>query len=184
MANDRPIHWDRAKNPATALAITVATALGAGLSPIAPGTAGSLIAIPLCWYSMGWPVEIRVAMWALLAVIGIWSAKVMDQTMNTGDHQSIVIDEVVGMGITSWTVSQSANPAIAMIAAFAIFRLFDVTKPPPVRQIDRWSKKKASQSRSGGAGAWWGGFGVMADDVLAAFQGLVVMILLQKSGMF
>ena len=52
-----------------------------------------------------------------------------------------------------------------------LFRIFDMIKPPPVRQVDTWSKKQSSP--------WWGGFGVIADDIVAAIQALSIILLLQ-----
>ena len=76
------------------------------------------------------------------------------------------------MGITAWTVT--SNSWIQWVAAFILFRTFDVWKPYPIRILDRWSKTAAGLS----------GFGVMADDVLAGVYGLVVMIILQHFGIF
>lgn len=158
------------------IALLLGTALGAGYFPKAPGTAGSLVAIPLAWWSLSWSDPARLGFWAALFLIGVWAAREIDLLTGQGDSQIIVLDEVVGMGITSWI----ASPAVAdWIAVFILFRFFDMLKIPPVRQLDRWSKKMATRD-SGGASSWWGGFGVMADDVLAGFQGLLVMILLKK----
>ena len=95
--------------------------------------------------------------------------------MGTGDNQNIVIDEVIGLGITAWT---SGHEWKTLLAAFFAFRFFDVLKPFPVRLVDRWSKKKAEEKGSALA-PWWGGFGVIADDILAGFQGLVVILIFQ-----
>ncbi len=173
--NRRALHWDRAKNPKTLAAIIVSTACGAGLFPLAPGTMGTLFAVPLAFYTAEYPAVFRFFMWLGLLILGTWSAKVMDETMGSKDNQNIVIDEVVGYGITAWTAGTSG---ISLAVAFLLFRFFDVLKPPPVRQMDEWSKIKAGQN-SGAASRWWGGFGVMADDVLAGFQGLIVMLILQ-----
>jgi phosphatidylglycerophosphatase A len=169
------IRWERVRDFRSVSATVVATALGAGLVPRAPGTMGTLIAVPLAIWSAGWSVPARLALWVGLLALGTWGAKVYDEIMETGDNQCIVIDEVVGLGITAWLLAPGAG-ALAWFAAFFLFRFFDILKPPPVRQMDRWSKKKALESS--GLGKWWGGFGVMADDVLAGFQGLIVMAIL------
>jgi phosphatidylglycerophosphatase A len=88
--------------------------------------------------------------------------------MGTGDNQNIVIDEVIGLGITAWTAGRDLK---TLFAAFVLFRFFDVIKPPPVRQVDLWSKRQASP--------WAGGFGVIADDIVAGFQALAVILVLQ-----
>lgn len=164
----RKIVWKNVKGPKEIAALLIGTAFGAGLFPIAPGTMGTLVGIPIAYYSQNWPWVTRLLVWGGLTAIGTWSAKVFDQTMQTNDNQNIVIDEVVGMGITAWTVG---NEPIQWIVAFLLFRFFDVIKPPPVRQVDRWSKLQSSP--------WWGGFGVIADDIVAGFQALAVILLLQ-----
>ena len=163
----RFIRWDAVKGPKAFIAVTVGTACGSGLVPFAPGTMGTLFGLPFVFYSAGWEWPYRVGLWLALLAIGTWAAKVFDETMGSSDNQCIVIDEVVGIGITAWTAGTDPK---ALAASFVLFRFFDIFKFPPVRQLDRWSK---TQSR------WLGGFGVMADDVLAGFQGLAVILLLQ-----
>lgn len=180
----RTIHWDRLKGTRAYTAIAVATAGGAGLLPKAPGTFGALVGVPIAYFTNGAPVEARVALWTFLLVIGTWSSKVFDEIMNSKDNQNIVIDEVVGLGITAWT---AGTHPLTLLASFIAFRFFDIVKPFPVRQVDTWSHKKASSKNPANtpgsqAPLWWGGFGVMADDVLAGFQGLLVILLLQHYG--
>lgn len=172
--NRRVIRWENVQGPRAIAAVAIGTALGAGLVPFAPGTAGTLVAMPLAYFSNTWPCAIRVLLWLGLTVIGTWAAKVFDETMHTSDNQNIVIDEVVGLGITAWTAGQ--NPS-TLIAAFVLFRFFDILKPWPVRLIDSWSKKKASAGTP--RSQWYGGFGVMADDIAAGFQGLICILILQ-----
>jgi phosphatidylglycerophosphatase A len=164
----RKIVWKKVRGFKASFALLVATALGAGLFPIAPGTMGTLIALPLAYATRDWSWPIRVMLWVALTALGTWSAKVFDETMGTNDNQNIVIDEVIGLGITAWT---AGNDLKTWIAAFFFFRVFDILKPPPVRGVDQWSKKQASP--------WWGGFGVIADDMIAGFEGLGVILLLQ-----
>lgn len=180
MAARNIIHWERIKTYPDALAVVVGTALGAGLFPKAPGTMGTLIAVPLAIATRDFPIPARLALWISLTIAGTWAAKHMDRMMGTGDNQCIVIDEVVGLGITSWTISAGKGPE--WIAAFLLFRFFDIVKIFPVRFVDRWSKKKAQEDSH--LARWWGGFGVMADDLLAGVQGLVVMIILQRFHVF
>jgi phosphatidylglycerophosphatase A len=176
--NDRRvIRWENVRGPRAVLALILGTALGAGLVPFAPGTAGTLMAMPLAYFTVNWHWAARVALWLGLTVAGTWAAKVFDETMHTSDNQNIVIDEVVGLGITAWTAGQ--NPS-TLIAAFVLFRFFDIVKPWPVRLIDRWSKRKASEGTP--RAHWYGGFGVMADDIAAGFQGLACVLILQALG--
>jgi phosphatidylglycerophosphatase A len=169
MSLQNRIQFSKIKDFKTALAAVIATAMGAGLVPLAPGTMGTLFAVPLAYSTRDLTFEIRILFWLLVTLIGTWSAKVFDQTMGTADNQSIVIDEVIGLGISTWT---AANSPKAWVIAFLLFRFFDVLKPFPVRQIDRWSKKQPS--------AWWKGFGVIADDIVAGFQALACVYLWQK----
>lgn len=159
--------WDRIRGPKEACAAVIATGFGAGLSPVAPGTAGTLVGVPIVWLTADLPVPFRLALWLFLFLAGVWAAKEFDDNMESHDNQNIVMDEVVGYGITAWTAGTDIQ---TLLAAFFVFRVLDILKVPPVRQIDQWSKRGS---------AWMGGFGVMADDALAGFQGLLIMILLQ-----
>ena len=164
------IQWKKVKDARTTTAVLCATALGAGLVPYAPGTMGTLFAVPLAYLSNGWSTVIRIILWVGLTFIGTWAAKVIDEKMGSSDNQSIVIDEVVGYGISAWTAGTQFQ---TLLAAFVLFRIFDVIKIAPVRQIDLWSKRQSKKSK------WLGGFGVIADDILAGFQALAVILLLQ-----
>jgi phosphatidylglycerophosphatase A len=165
----RQIFWNRLKTAKDRLAFGIATAGGAGLFPVAPGTAGTAVAVPLAYWVNGWTGELpRLLFWIAVFGVGTWAAMRMDQLMETADNQNIVIDEVVGLGIAAWVAGQSGK---ALGVAFLLFRIFDVLKIPPVRQLDTWSKNQSSP--------WAQGFGVIADDVLAGFQALGVFFLLQ-----
>ena len=170
----RVIRWENVRGFRGKLAFWIGTGGGAGLIRFAPGTCGTLVGVPFHYWSAGWGVGPRLFLWGLLFVVGVWAAKIIDEQMGSGDHQSIVIDEVVGYGVTAWT---SGLDPLSMTASFIIFRVFDVVKPPPVRQLDSWSKKKAKES-----GGFWGGFGVMADDLVAALLALGLIFLLQVQG--
>lgn len=167
----RKIVWKKIRGVEPALAFWVATASGAGLFPVAPGTMGTLVGLPLAFLVNDWSWPLRITFWIGLTLVGTWSARRMDQMMGTQDNQNIVIDEVIGMGVTAWTAGQGIE---TWIAAFLLFRLFDVVKLPPVRQIDQWSKKQSNP--------YWDGFGVIADDIVAGFQGLGVILILQILG--
>jgi phosphatidylglycerophosphatase A len=136
----------------------IATALGAGLSPKAPGTAGSLVALLPWWLLLrGLPVGWYLVVLATGFVLGVWACGVSDRRLGMHDQGALVWDEVIGVWITLL-----AAPAAWwwMVVGFILFRLFDIWKPWPVRWADR---------RIGG------GLGVMLDDVLAAGYALVVM---------
>jgi phosphatidylglycerophosphatase A len=180
----RRIPWENVRTPYDFLALIISTFFGAGLAPFAPGTFGTLAAVPIAFLTAHWEWGWRLAFWALLFLAGVWGAQRFDHLCETQDNQNIVIDEVVGLAVTAWP---AATDFKSFLAAFVLFRLFDILKPPPVRHIDRWShRREQSLERIAGAIAspkrssnYWGGFGVMADDLAAGLQGLLVMLLLQ-----
>ena len=131
---------------------------GAGLSPYAPGTAGTLAAFPLFWILAYFfdPLALLVLV-AVMFLIGIWACGVTGRALGNHDHDGMVWDE-----ITAFTLVLLFTPPIVMWQAFAflLFRLFDIIKPPPIGYYDRKLR---------------GGFGVMFDDLLAAFLTLLCL---------
>jgi phosphatidylglycerophosphatase A len=176
----RALHWEKIRGPRAYAAFLVSTWFGSGLLPKAPGTWGTLFAIPVAWALSTAEAgdAARLALWASLFLIGTWAAGVFDETMGTADNQNVVVDEVVGYGITAWTIGTDW-PSI--LAAFVLFRFFDMVKPWPIRLVDRWSHRR-SKGGDAKARARWTGFGVMADDVLAGVFGLACVVALQKTG--
>ena len=141
-----------------------------GLLKPAPGTWGSLAAVPLAWglHAIG-SFPLLIAATVLVSLLGIWT---IGQALGTGheDPPEIVIDEVAGQWIALWPVSIGATHAGAgfwdlypgVIAAFLAFRLFDIWKPGPIGWADRRG----------------GGLGVMLDDLIAGvFAALTVGLL-------
>lgn len=149
------------KNPRPNLAhpgVLLATWFGAGYLPKAPGTWGSLGALPFAWLiaDHGGPWALAIAA-IVIFFLGLWASK--DFMTRTGAHDpgAIVIDEVAGQ----WIVLLAAPlDPVAYAVAFGLFRLFDVLKPWPISWADRSI-----------GGAW----GVMVDDVLAGLCGLAVL---------
>ena len=139
-------------------AILLGTWFGAGLVPGAPGTMGSLAALPFAWVihqAFGWSALAAAAV-ALFAA-GVWSAGVIVRTGGAEDPSAIVVDEVVGQ----WLVLLAVQPDLVLYAAgFVLFRIFDIWKPWPVSWADANIK---------------GGLGVMVDDVLAAAYAAAVL---------
>ena len=136
---------------------------GAGLVPVAPGTFGTLVAFPLHWILATYLSEpFHAITIGCLFAIGVWASGVTGRAMGISDHSSMVCDEVVAMLIILFFVPVGL---LSWSAAFLIFRVFDVLKPPPIRQVDQRVK---------------GGFGVMLDDILAAFYALLVLAILQR----
>jgi phosphatidylglycerophosphatase A len=130
---------------------------GSGLSPFAPGTCGTLVAIPLyllltqlsLWYYL---VAVAVAF-----AIGVYLCGYTSKALGEHDHGGIVWDEFVGFWITMIAVPATWQ---WILAGFVLFRLFDIVKPWPVKIADEKMK---------------GGFGIMFDDVLAALYALIIL---------
>jgi phosphatidylglycerophosphatase A len=132
------------------LAVALATGGHTGWFPVAPGTVGSAVGVGLWWglRAAGAGVAAEFAVVAALFVAGAWAAAETERALGITDPGPVVIDEVMGMCVTligaplSWP---------AAIAGFALFRLFDIVKPPPARRLERLH----------------GGWGIMADDLAA-----------------
>lgn len=137
-----------------------ALGFGTGLVPVAPGTFGTLVAFPIA-FALWRHVDnvIFAAVVAFLGLLGVWAAQVTGQSLDVPDHGSIVCDEFVAFLVVLLYTGPDAR---AMIVGFVLFRLFDVVKPPPIRALDR---------------RWKNGWGVMADDLLAAVYTLLVLAL-------
>lgn len=155
------------------LAFLIATGLGSGLFPKMPGSMGSLVGLAFCYWSVKWPVTTRLFFWLIVFISGIWAAKCFDEHYKTHDDKRIVIDEVLGMAIVTATATDRWN-ALAWITALFIFRYFDIIKPYPIGKVDAWSKKQTSP--------WVQGFGVIADDLVAAVMSLLIVVVIQALG--
>ena len=137
----------------------IAFGFGSGLSPFAPGTAGTLAAFPL--YSLILMLSLNsAAYFALLLalfLIGTWAAQVTGRALGVADFGGIVWDEIVAfLAILYFT----PPTVVWFAAAFFIFRIFDVWKPFPIRYFDTYIKN---------------GFGVMFDDALAAVYSVLLI---------
>jgi phosphatidylglycerophosphatase A len=139
----------------------LAFGFGAGLMPKAPGTWGTLVALPIFWLAnTGGNLAVFMAA-AIFFVVGIWAAGVAGRALGVADHGGIVIDEIAAFLL----VLAFTPPTFAWwLTAFALFRAFDIFKPWPIRWADRNIK---------------GGFGVMFDDVLAAGLSIAGIFLLR-----
>ena len=123
---------------------------GSGLSPFAPGTAGTLVAMPLYWLMSSLALPLYLGIVALMFGIGIYLCGRTTERLGSHDHSAIVWDEVVGYLLTMTMVPVDWRWAVL---GFFLFRLFDVWKPWPVRIMDRRIA---------------GGLGIMLDDIGAA----------------
>lgn len=142
-----------------------ALGFGSGLSPVAPGTVGTLAAIP-CWLLIGtldWPLQFAVVVLAFF--IGVAFCAVTSRNLGVHDHGGIVWDEFVGLWIA---LLFAPGSGLALLAGFVLFRLFDIIKPWPIR----WLDKKVH-----------GGLGIMIDDVVAGLFAGIGLYLLQMYGL-
>ena len=142
----------------------IALGFGAGLAPVAPGTFGTLVALPIAaalWTYSG-DAGFLTAIGVLFA-IGVWASAVTGRDLGVPDHGAIVWDEVVAFLLVLFFVG---GDDVRVAFAFLLFRLFDILKPPPIRQVDAALKN---------------GFGVMADDIFAAGYTLLVFALWQRA---
>lgn len=129
----------------------LAFGFGAGLAPRAPGTAGSLVALLPAWASFALPLPWRIAVVAAVIGLGIWVCGESARRLGRHDHPQIVFDEVAGILLT--TLAVPAPSFFWLALAFVFFRVFDIWKPWPIRDLDH--------SVPGGAG-------IMLDDLMAA----------------
>lgn len=145
----------------TKLAWVFATWFGCGLSPVAPGTAGSLAAILIAW-----PLSLAgfgrlhfLALSLLLLYPAIRAAGIVEKQSGRKDPGIVVIDEVLGQWMT--LAGAMRFDSLTFVVAFALFRLFDIWKPPPVRSMERIP----------------GGAGIVLDDMMAGVYGALVLFL-------
>jgi phosphatidylglycerophosphatase A len=132
----------------------IATGLGAGYSPIAPGTAGSILALAMAFFVFGGNTLYILAAAIILFGTGTISASFIERARQTKDPQFIVADEMVGMWISLILVKLSWW---AYLIAFVFFRFFDIVKPFPVNTTQNLH----------------GGLGIMLDDIVAGLYALV-----------
>jgi phosphatidylglycerophosphatase A len=137
------------------IAVGIATVGGAGFSPFAPGTVASALTLLVLWL-VPFSRAGLVAFFVAVTVVGTWAAERAERLLGSKDPGAIVIDEVAGM-----TLSVLAFPLTGpvLLAAFVLFRLFDVVKPPPAHASQRLR----------------GGIGVMIDDLIAGVYALGVL---------
>jgi phosphatidylglycerophosphatase A len=142
----------------------VATAGYAGFSPVAPGTCGTLVAVPIAWLlTRSGSIAFAVGL-VVITVVGTWASEVFCRATGVDDDQRIVIDEVAGYLLTIAFVPRGW---VNIILGVIVFRLFDIWKPGPIRLVDQKVH---------------GGVGVMADDLAAGVVGALVMVALHYLG--
>ena len=141
----------------------IAFGFGSGLAPIAPGTFGSLVGIPLALWllpaygDIGYGIIVAIAF-----VLGCFACQITGRRLGVADYGGIVWDEVVAMMLVLWLVPLTP---LWIGLAFLLFRFFDIVKLPPARYFDQH---------------WKHGLGVMMDDIAAAAHTLIALALLKR----
>ena len=142
------------------LFMAIATGLGLGYLPKAPGTWGTLLALPIHYLIVQLPLQSYIAAIAIIIIIAILSAGAAEKIVDKPDPGFVVIDEVAGMLIAMIALPDSP---IAWVLAFLLFRLFDILKPFPVNFFDQ---------------RFHGGLGIVLDDLMAGIYALASLQLL------
>ena len=139
----------------------IATCLGSGFFPVAPGTVGSVVGVVIFWFLPVRP-DLQLFLIVLFFLLGAWSAGKVER--EKGEDPGLVnVDELVGQWITLLLIAHRWQ---LYLAGFFLFRLFDIWKPFPVRQMEKVR----------------GGWGIMLDDVVAGVYGLLILQLIAQTG--
>lgn len=134
----------------------LAFGLGTGLSPKAPGTVGTLLALPLFWWMADWSLAMFLLTIIGMTAIGVYLCGETARALHRHDHPGIVWDEIVGYLIAMIPLSDDWQ---AMLLGFVLFRFFDIVKPWPIGLVDKGVK---------------GGLGIMLDDIIAGAMAAIV----------
>ncbi len=137
----------------------LAFGFGTGLAPVAPGTFGSLPGVLLAWFTLNMGIYVQIGVAVGLFLTGIWICGESARRIGVHDHGGIVWDEICGMYIT---LLLAPATVLGFALGFGLFRLFDIVKPSPIRELDH---------RLGG------GLGIMLDDLVAALYALILLAL-------
>jgi phosphatidylglycerophosphatase A len=140
--------------------LLLATGLGVGYSPVAPGTLGTLIAIPVYYFLSNILSPIYEITLVGFFFLSVWTSENAERLYGKKDDQKIVIDEIMGFLITMLWVPRTL---LFVIIAFFLFRFFDILKPFPIHRLEKGFK---------------GGFGVVLDDVVAGIYGNIILHLI------
>ncbi|UXZ53295.1 phosphatidylglycerophosphatase A [Halomonas sp. 7T] len=139
----------------------LATGFGLGLAPVAPGTFGSLIGLPLAWWLLGRPVGQQAAIITLMVMAAVPVCHVAAWHYDGLDHGSIVADEYVAFPLVVLGLKAARHPLVLALA-FGVYRFFDALKPPPIHLAEYVT----------------GGLGIVLDDVIAALVSWLVVALM------
>ncbi len=135
----------------------LAFGFGSGLSPKAPGTMGTLVALPLVWLMMHLSLMSYLCLIVMFSAFGIWLCGESAKRLHAHDHPGIVFDEFVGMAITMIGMPLKFS---WLVLGFVAFRCLDIGKPWPIREADRRLS---------------GGLGIMLDDMIAGMVACLVL---------
>jgi phosphatidylglycerophosphatase A len=142
--------------------LVLATGFGVGYSPVAPGTLGTLLAIPVYYFLSNIPSPIYEITLIGFFFLSVWISENAEIFFGKKDDQRIVIDEMMGFLITMLWVPKTI---LFVTIGFFLFRLFDILKPFPIRRLERGLK---------------GGFGVVLDDVIAGVYANIILHLVGR----
>lgn len=153
------------KNPTAKTVFTspthfLAFGFGSGLSPIAPGTMGTIAVIPIYLFMQNLNLLPYIILTAIISIVGIWICGASSKMLGVHDHGGIVWDEFAG-----YLITMIAAPSgwLWVIIGFVLFRIFDIWKPWPIHVVDKHVS---------------GGFGIMLDDIIAGiFAGIVLQLI-------
>ena len=137
----------------------LAFGFGTGLAPFAPGTFGSIPGLILFWLTLDFGLYVQLSIAIAMALVGIWICGESARRIGVHDHGGIVWDEIVGMYVTLFLAPVSI---VGFVLAFALFRIMDIVKPWPIRDLDH---------------SMQGGLGIMLDDLLAAVYAALLLAL-------
>ena len=154
---NRKIYFRELKDPV----VFIAMGLGSGLSPKAPGTAGTLMTVPLVYFLQQQSMMIYALAIIFVLVTGSWVCGYAAEKLQVHDHSGIVYDEVAGFLIT---MILAPSGWYWMLSGFVLFRFFDAVKPWPISWVDKNIH---------------GGFGIMLDDVIAGVISLCCLLLIE-----
>ncbi len=139
---------------------SIATGFGSGYSPLAPGTAGSILALLIAYFAGGrWPILLILI--AVFFLLGVVSSTFVEKDSQKEDPAIVVVDEMVGMWISLFFMPFSLK---IYVIAFVLFRVFDILKPFPIDHSQKFS----------------GGWGIMIDDVIAGIYALALVFLASR----
>jgi phosphatidylglycerophosphatase A len=137
----------------------LAFGLGLGLSPVAPGTVGTLLGIVIAWLTLDLGLNVQIGLAVVMVLAGIWICDNSSRRIGQHDPGGIVWDEIAAMYIVLLFAPATIT---AWILAFGLFRVFDIVKPWPIRDLDH---------------SIGGGLGIMLDDLVAALYAVILLAL-------